>query len=729
MTANTNQIDWAAQDLQIGSDSIVTTVLFVDDDEDFAPLVAQYLEREHGFDVRTESSAEAALERLDADPEISCVVSDYAMPGMDGLEFLDAAKSRHPELPFILFAGQGSEEVASRAIRLGADDYLEKDTGDTRYELLATRIDNCVTIARQQQKLQDIYAAIENAGHAMVVTDADGVITYANPTMERISGYDLSELKGSTPALLKSGVHGEEFYQTLWETITDGEVWEGEVVNERKDGERYVIDQTISPITEDGEVTGYVAINRDITERKERERERAFFQRAVEQVGTGIAAYDRDGTITYANPTYAGMLGATPKALEGEQITQVNPEFDADRFDDYWDSFEEGEIRRRETVNRRLDTDSTFPVDTVTTHVRIEDEEYHVGTIQDITERNERERDLQTFRKAVEQAGHGVLVTDVDGTIEYVNPAFEEMTGYDREEALGNTPAMLKSGEHDREFYQRLWQTILDGEVWTGEIVNERKDGRQYVIDQTIAPLTDDDGIAGFVAINRDITELKEQRRELQRQNDRLENFGRTVAHDLRNPLNVMDANLDIARTADDPEQVHERMAEAVDRMEELIEELLALAKQGKSVLDPAPASLETVARAAWDNVDTQVMCLTVDGETTLEMDQSRVQELFANLYRNSREHAGPDATVRVGPLDDGFYIEDDGPGIPKETRDDVLESGFTTSEEGTGFGLTIVSQIADAHDWAVEIAEGTDGGARFEFRPLEHGESRQTNQ
>lgn len=729
MTANTNQIDWTVQELKVGADSVVTTVLFVDDDEDFAPLVAEYLEREHDFEVQTETSAEAALERVESDSEISCVVSDYAMPGMDGLEFLDAVKSRYPELPFILFAGQGSEEVASRAIRLGADDYLEKDTGDTRYELLATRIGNCVTIARQQQKLQDLYAAIEHAGHAMVVTDADGTITYANPTMAELSGYDVSELKGSTPALLKSGVHGEEFYRSLWETITDGEVWEGEVVNERKNGERYVIDQTISPITEDGEVTGFVAINRDITERKERERQRAFFEQAVEQLGTGIAAYDSDGTITYTNPAYAGMLGATPKSLEGESITLVNPEFDADHFDAYWDSFEEGEIRRRESLNRRLDTDSTFPVDTVTTHVRIEDEEYHVGTIQDITERKERERELQTFRKAVEQAGHGALVTDVDATIEYVNPAFEEMTGYDREEALGNTPAMLKSGEHDAEFYRTLWETILDGEVWTGEIVNERKDGRQYVIDQTIAPLTEDGEITGFVAINRDITELKEQRRELQRQNERLENFGRTVAHDLRNPLNVMDAQLDMARTTDDPEEAHAQMQEAVDRMEELIEELLALAKQGKSVLDPEPASLEEVARTAWNNVDTQIMGLVVDGDVTLEMDASRVQELLANLFRNAREHAGADATVRVGPLEDGFYLEDDGPGISPEVRDDVLKSGFTTSEAGTGFGLTIVSQIAEAHDWSVEIAAGTDGGARFEFRTLEHGESRQSTQ
>ncbi|MXR51708.1 PAS domain S-box protein [Halovenus sp. WSH3] len=563
----------------------------------------------------------------------------------------------------------------------------------------------------------DIYSAIENAGHAMLVTDADGVITYANPTMEEISGYDRAELVGSTPAILKSGEHDEEFYSQLWETILDGEVWQGEVINERKNGERYVIDQTISPVTENGEVTGFVAINREITEQKTRQRRRMFFERAVEQIGTGIAAYDSDGTITYTNPTYAGMLGATPESLRGDSITLVNPELDANRFDEYWDSFEDGEIRRRETLNRRLDTGEAFPVDTVTTHVTIDGEEYHVGTIQDITERKERERDLQTFRKAVEQAGHGVLVTDVDATIEYVNPAFEEMTGYDREEALGNTPAMLKSGEHDREFYRTLWETILDGEVWTGEIVNERKDGRQYVIDQTIAPLTDDGEITGFVAINRDITELKEQQRELRRQNDRLENFGRTVAHDLRNPLNIMDANLDVARTADDPSQAHARMQEAIDRMEALIDELLALAKQGKSVLDAEQASLEAVARAAWETVDTQVMTLAVDSDRTLEMDRSRVQELFANLFRNAREHAGPDATVRVGALDDGFYVEDDGPGIPPAVRDDVLTSGFTTSKDGTGFGLTIVSQIVEAHDWAIEITDGADGGARFEIR------------
>ena len=697
-----------------------TKVLFVDDDEQFGYVVAEYLEREHGYDVVTETSAEAALDRLEDTPGISCVVSDYAMPGMDGLELLQEINDRFQDIPFVMFAGQGSERVASKAIQLGADDYLEKDTGETRYELLATRINNCVTISRQHQKLQDLYAAIEDAGHAMLVTDTDGTITYANPTMETISGYTLEELLGATPAMLKSGAHDQAFYQDLWATILDGDVWEGEVINERKTGERYVIEQTISPITNDGEITGFVAINRDITEQKTHERELEFFEQAFEQVGTGIAAYDESGTVRYANAAYAEMLGTTTDDLLGRAITSVNPDFDADRFDEYWKSFEEGETRRRESVNRTLDTGDQFPVDTVTTHISVDGEEYHVGTIQDISERKEREQALQKFREAVEQAGHAVVVTDTDGTIEYVNPAFEEMTGYDREDALGETPAMLKSGEHDQAFYQELWTTILDGEVWQGEIIDQDKDGDNFVIEQTISPITHDGEITHFVAVNHDITERREHKRELERQNERLETFGRTVAHDLRNPLNVMEGYLDVARQADDPCQAHDEIETAVDRMAELIDELLELAQQGKTVLDPEPASLEDVAVAAWGHVDTCEMQLDVAADAQCMMDDTRVVELFENLFRNAREHAGEAATVRVGPLSDGFYVEDDGPGIPADERDKVLKSGFTTSKDGTGFGLAIVTQIADAHGWRVSIAEGSDGGARFEFSDVE---------
>jgi signal transduction histidine kinase len=181
-----------------------------------------------------------------------------------------------------------------------------------------------------------------------------------------------------------------------------------------------------------------------------------------------------------------------------------------------------------------------------------------------------------------------------------------------------------------------------------------------------------------------------------------------------------MEGYLDVARQADNPCDAHDEIGNAVDRMEELIDELLALAKQGQTVLDPTPASLEDVAVTAWAHVDTCQMQLSVADDAQLMMDDTRVVELFENLFRNAREHAGADATVRVGLLSDGFYVEDDGPGIPPDEQEDVLKSGFTTSKDGTGFGLAIVTQIADAHDWAVSVTDGSDGGARFEFRDVD---------
>lgn len=706
----------------IAAESATTTVLLVDDDREFGTLVADYLRTEHDLEVRVETSPETALETLEESP-VSCVVSDYAMPTMDGLEFLDAIKTDFPDLPFVMFAGQGSEQVASQAIQLGADDYLEKDTGKHRYELLATRIKNCVTIARQQQELQDIYTAIEQAGHAMLVTDRDGTITYANPRMEEVSGYAIDELRGNTPAMLQSGDHNDEFYADIWETILDGDVWEGEVVNEHKNGHQYIIDQTISPIRNDNEITSFVAINRDITAEKRRERDLTFFQQAVEQLGVGVAAYDTSGNIRYANEAYANLLGTTPSELEGRHITATNPEFEQEQFENYWESFTLGETRQRDSLHKRFNDGTTFPVETVTTYTEIDGHQYHLGTIKDITERREREQDLQTFQKAVEEAGHAITVTDAEGTIEYVNPAFESITGYTYEEAIGKTPEILKSGAHDDEFYQDLWTTILNGETWHGELINESKSGNRFVIDQTISPLTnEDDEVTHFVAINRDITELKAQRQQLERQNERLEEFGHTVAHDLRNPLGVLEGYLDLAHEAGVPDDVFEEMETAVERMTELIEELLALAEQGKTVLDPEPASIEQPATAAWDHIDTRNMALELAADATILMDESRVTQLFENLIRNARDHAGDDATITVGPLSDGFYVADNGSGIPESDRDSVLESGFTTSEDGTGFGLAIVNQIADAHGWQVEITDSTDGGARFEFHNTNEG-------
>ncbi|ARS91282.1 PAS domain S-box protein [Natrarchaeobaculum aegyptiacum] len=708
------------------------TVLLVDDDEAFIQLVADYLEDEHGFETVTVTCPAAALDHLEDDGRADCVVSDYRMPETDGLAFLEMITEAYPNLPFVMFAGQGSEAVASRAIRQGADDYLQKDTGEARYDLLANRIRHCVTIARQRRQLDELYDAIEDAGHAILVTDGAGKITYANPTMSDLSGYDESELLGETPALLNSGEHDEGFYEQLWETIRDGDIWHGEVVNERKDGTRYVIDQTIAPITDGRSTDGYVAINRDVTDRVERERDLRRFRKAVERAGHAIMITDADGRIEYVNPAFESQTGYDSREVIGETPAILESGVhDQSFYDDLWATIADGDVWHGEVVNERKNG-TRFIIDQTISPITTEGGtiDGYVAINRDVTERKEREQELERFRSAVKYAGHGVVITDENATIEYVNDAFEEITGYTASEVVGETPALLKSGEHDDEFYRDLWETILDGEVWHGEVINERKDGSHFAVDQTIAPITDGDGaIDGYVAINRDVSQLKAYRAELEAQNERLTQYGETVAHDLRNPLTLLEADLEnlthVVKATDgdvDPETVLEacsNLSETLERMRNLIDDLLTMAEQGQLVLDPEPVSLRAVAEEAWRQVDSDDASLSVT-ETTVEADPDRLRELLSNLFRNAVEHAGPDVDVRVGPLERvaGFYVEDDGPGIDPDDRAVVLERGYTTDESGTGFGLAIVDQIADAHGLTVSVAEGSAGGARFEFSP-----------
>jgi signal transduction histidine kinase len=238
-----------------------------------------------------------------------------------------------------------------------------------------------------------------------------------------------------------------------------------------------------------------------------------------------------------------------------------------------------------------------------------------------------------------------------------------------------------------------------------------------------------------------------------------LEEFANIVSHDLRNPLAVAQGHLGLARETD-RERSFDAVADALDQMEHLIDDLLSLARQGEVVGETDVVDAGAVARRAWDTVETGAATLEIDS-TTVEADEQRLAELFGNLFRNSVEHGSTDnrpssggsvehgarrasgrsalgdsaehdstsgraasddgvtVAVAVGALDGerGFYVEDDGPGIEEDRRDEVFDPGETTGDDGIGYGLAIVSRIAEAHGWDVSVTDSDDGGARFEFR------------
>lgn len=266
-------------------------------------------------------------------------------------------------------------------------------------------------------------------------------------------------------------------------------------------------------------------------------------------------------------------------------------------------------------------------------------------------------------------------------------------------------------------------------------------------------PWYDADGsIAGLIGVTIDITQEEAYRRLLERQNRRLEEFASVVSHDLRNPLNVAEGYLELARETGNTDYLT-RVATAHDRMNELVDDVLTLARGGNDIHEVDDLSLDSLVTEAWKTVDTQEATLdVVDRLGRVRADETRLRELLENLFRNGIEHgeraagrsASDDAegsrdderlasavTVRVGRLNDGFYVEDDGPGIPEAERERVFDQGVTTSPGGTGFGLAIVRRVADAHGWTVSITDASDSdtGARFEIRGVDDvaGNSSQT--
>jgi PAS domain S-box-containing protein len=393
-----------------------------------------------------------------------------------------------------------------------------------------------------------------------------------------------------------------------------------------------------------------------------------------------------------------------------------------------------GERRELEGRFRRRD-ESTFPVEINVRRIEIGSDDQFVVISRDITDRKQRERELEQrtdeleqltaqfqeqYRYLFEEAPVMIVETRAeDGTpmIEDCNQRFVDTLGYDKADVVGQPLAEFYVAESE----QRLLDEGGYARSLRGEFTREDRelvaaDGEPLETLLRAVPRYDiNDAIVGTIAFYVDISEQK----ELQRENDRLDQFTSVVSHDLRNPLNVAQGHLDLARETCDTDHL-DQVADAHDRMNALIEDVLTLAREGKAVTDTETIDLAVLTERCWRNVATAEATLETDLSRSLEADEGRLQQLLENLIRNAVEYGGTDVTVTIGELQDGFYVADDGPGIPEDHLDDVLTPGYSTSEEGTGFGLAIVKEVADAHGWETAVSNGSKGGARIEVTGVE---------
>lgn len=710
------------------SDEDSLRVLHLDDDPEFANLTATFLERvDPEIAVTTTTTTPDALNHL-FQSNIDCIVSDYQLHESNGIEFLQEIRDDHPDLPFILFTGRGSEEVASEAISAGVTDYLQKGGGTDVFDVLANRIRNAVSKYRAEYLADRAIRAMDRSREGIALLDDQGEFIYVNNAYTDIVGYDKEELLGEYWEIVYPDDQIDRIYEDVLDAVPDSSHWTGDTVYQRKDGTRVLVNHALVYSEEDT----MICLIRDVSDRKQqrkahREEEQRFglFVEAVDEYA--IFLLDPEGYITTWNQGAEQIKGYDRDDILGTHFSVFYPEDarKAGRPDTLLDEARESGSVTDEGWRVRADG-SQFWADVTITAVTDED-----GTLRgfgkvtkDLTDRRERELELEQAQTQFDTLPDIFYVVDTDEAFIQYNDRLLEVTGYTAAE-LESMSALELVPAAERDQFRRDHQRLLgSNDIVRTESWLVGKDGDHIPYEFRRRRLTDRNGeIIGFAGIGRDISDRKEYERQLEQHVDRLNEFGSVLTHDLRNPLNVATGRLDAL--ADDIDGQGDDHVAAINRslrrIETIIDDVLEITRTGLPVTDPEPTNLDELVKETWTDLETGATHaeLTVDDLPTAMADPSLLQRLLMNLFRNAIEHSESSVTVQVGKMAEGFFIADNGPGILAEDRETVFDWKYTTKESGSGIGLKSVQQIVDAHGWEISVPDGMDGGARFEITEI----------
>jgi PAS domain S-box-containing protein len=492
---------------------------------------------------------------------------------------------------------------------------------------------------------------------------------------------------------------------------------------------------------------GRSVIVRDITDQKRREQEleelNTRFELALEETDTGVWEWDLETDEIIWDETTERLFGYDPGEFPGT-------------FDAIADRVHDDDILEiRTAIDGALERDGEYrvafrvrPPDGdqrwVQTRGIVETEDgmptRMLGIQTDVTDWKRRERELAAARESaetiIEASPVPIWVQGLE-EVRYANDAAAELFGFEDASTLVGTSALSRVPEAEREQARKQNLRMLEDDdsfpATTGTLTTIDGESREALF--AAAPIQYH-GERSIVTIATDITERRERERELRKtktqleqSNEKLEQFAGVVSHDLRNPLNVIAGHVRLIDSDGDGGEHLEAIERSVTRMEDMITDLLALSRAGQSIETAETMSLAAVATASWDTVETDGadLDLRVPENATVSADRDRLMNVFENLFRNAREHNEPPLGIRVGVLDSatadddseslaGFFVEDDGDGIPEAERDEIFDHGYTTNTDGTGFGLSIVEGVVEAHGWSLSLCEGEDGGARFEI-------------
>ncbi len=598
-------------------------------------------------------------------------------------------------------------------------------------------------------------------GDAVISTDAQGKVELLNAAAEALTGWDEATARGRSLQEVFQII--DELTRRQVENPATRVLREGVVVGlanhtlliDKNGVERPIADSGAPIRNEKGEITGVVLVFRDQSEERAyqkqiRESEKRY-KALYNSIRDAILVTDINRTIVDCNPAFAELFEYSPENIIGKKSSIVyENEVETEAIGKVLSEGGNNDTHHFFLTNLKKKSGELFPAEAAVYLLRDDEGKAigHIGLIRDVTRRKQTEAERTRLLRAIEQTTEMIVITDAQGTIQYVNPAFESVTGYTRQEAVGKNPRLLKSGAHDEHFYRNLWKTISGGNTWEGRIVNKRKDGKHYTEETIISPVGDGSGrIVNFVAAKRDISKQLILSAQLQ-QAQKLESIGRLaggVAHDYNNMLSVIMGYAELAiGKIDESHPIHEDLAEilkAADRSMQITRQLLAFARRqtiAPKLLDlneTVEAALKMLRHLIGEDVD--LKWLPKHGLWPVKMDLAQIEQILANLCVNAR-----DAIEGVGRItietenvsfDDeyctmhegfnaGDYVQltvsDSGCGIEKEVLDHIFEPFFTTKREGqgTGLGLSTVYGIVKQNNGFINVYSEPDKGTTIKI-------------
>lgn len=744
------------------------SILFFGEPEVGAGALLREMDNQQA-DIQVESvpSLESATEYIN-DGAIDCFVYDALMIEEGSTErFEEILKSRQTR-PHVVLAGDAPDPFIERALQQGASEVIPLDPLDNPQQLVLDRIEFHVGKHRQDRGEQALWEKVRQ-----VINQAEDIVwlfspdweelLFVNTAYERIWGHRLDELYARPQSFLE-GVHPKDRpkVRRAMERLSAGEEIELEYrVNRAEDYGRWVWVFGY-PITDDsGEMTAVSGLARDITDRKQQEqrqrRQRDRFLQLFEHFPEPTFAYrfeEERSVVVDVNAEFERVFGYDSEEAIGTDIDELlAPDELREEAAQLDERVRAGDFVDTEVRRQTADGDQYFRFRNIELP---EDDEFDGFAIYaDIHDQKEREQTINALHEtsrelasAVDQQAIAEITADaVDEIIGipwagiwfrddardsfypvHLTAGLESAVG--QEVSLNNTDPLIETIESENEVHlddttsADSWPDSFS-EIRSALVLGLGEHGFFLIGSPDPADIDDEHRSYGRIlaanteaAIERADREiaLREQRRELQRQNERLEEFTSVVSHDLRTPLAVATAAVEQLSHEHGDIDV-DQIENALKRMDNIISKTLTLAKSGQVTGDTQQVDLHSLATRCRHTVSATEMDLEVDDELpTIEADPDRLQHVFENLYRNAVEHGGPEVKITVEQTEDGFAVSDDGPGIPEDEIDKIFETGYSTTTDGTGFGLAIVKRIAESHGWSVHVEESAMGGARVRF-------------